>query len=298
MTFSDIFQYEKTEGGYILESYLQNKNPEITEIDIPSEYLGKPVLKIGEYAFAYALYLEKVHIPDSVTTICAHAFESVYLLESVDLPSTLIEIGASAFEICGSLNRVDLPEGLKYIGANAFDSIGDHFDRIVFPKSLEAIGDFAFAECHALKTAVFTNPHTKLGKYIFADCKSLAAENILMSLISFVDITAPPEPFYEIFFSGDFFREDVFELAVKNNYFRNTSRGQALDIMKFIIKFKYSKLLLPMAERGGLLSDGELVEECIGYSAENGETEITAWLLDLKNRKFGFTADNEGTYDL
>lgn len=298
MTFNDIFQYEKTEGGYILELYLQNKNPAITEIDIPAEYLGEPVLKIGEYAFAYALYIEKVHIPESVAEICAHAFESVYLLEKADLPPSLIEIGASAFELCGSLNRVDLPEGLKYIGANAFDDIGDHFDRIVFPKSLEAIGDFAFAGCHALKTAVFKNQCTRLGKYVFADCRSLAAENVLMSLISFLDITAPPEPFDEIFFNGDFFREDVFELAVKNNYFRNTDRDQALDIMKFIIKFKYSKSLLPMAEHGGLLSDGELVEELIGYSAENGETEITAWLLDLKNRKFGFTAYSEGTYDL
>ena len=119
MTFNDIFRFEKIEGGYVLAGYLHNKDPEITEIDIPSEYLGEPVLMIGEYAFAYALYIEKVHIPDSVTAICAHAFESVYQLESVELPPTLIEIGASAFEICGSLDCVDLPEGLKYIGANA-----------------------------------------------------------------------------------------------------------------------------------------------------------------------------------
>ena len=119
-----------------------------------------------------------------------------------------------------------------------------------------------------------------------------------MSLISSVDISAPLEPFDKIFSSRDFFREDVYELAVKNNYLRNTSREQALDIIKIIISFKCSKSLLPMAERGGLFSDGGLVEELIGYSAEYDETEITAWLLELKNRKFGFDADNEGKYDL
>lgn len=46
--------------------------------------------------------------------------------------------------------------------------------------------------------------------------------------------------------------------------------------------------LFPLAEKHGMLRREPLVDGLIEYSAEQKKPEITAYLLELKRRKFGF----------
>lgn len=92
--------------------------------------------------------IDKVVIPEGVTTIEPQAFHRCWNLTSVQFPSTLKTIGAEAFWHCFSLKEFVLPEGLKTIEAEAFNGCANKPGIVVdirIPASVENIGEEAFA---------------------------------------------------------------------------------------------------------------------------------------------------------
>ncbi len=63
---------------------------------------------------------------------------------SVDLPDGLVEIGDEAFYSCYQLTAIRFPNGLRSIGNDAFRYCGQLTGSLVFPESLETIGQNAF----------------------------------------------------------------------------------------------------------------------------------------------------------
>lgn len=133
---------------------------------------------------------------------------------------------------------------------------------------------------------------------VFGGCPKLPPETVVMGLVCSTNITSPfseadiwaiTEYSIDV---PDYIRPDVFELLAKNNCFRNCDLRDLFEIM--IIENKPE--LFPIAEQYGLLDDPALLDSLISLAAENQKTEITAYLLDLKNRKFGFK--NGGDFDL
>ena len=113
------FVFEPTAGGtaYILAEYRGREK----EVAIPAEYDGKPVVQIGNHAFAQNIRTEKVVLPDNIAKICDHAFESCVNLQQIELPDNLVSIGAMAFYGCYSLRMVVIPQNVLFIGKDAFD---------------------------------------------------------------------------------------------------------------------------------------------------------------------------------
>ena len=68
-----------------------------TEIVIPSEYDGLPVIAIGDDAFYGCFKLTSITIPDSVTSIGGWAFYGCTGLTSVTIGNSVTSIGGSAF---------------------------------------------------------------------------------------------------------------------------------------------------------------------------------------------------------
>lgn len=99
--------------GYSLEKY----NGKSQNIDIPSKYLGKPVLEIGNNAFENKK-LKEIIIPDSVRRIGDFAFSGC-CLTSMTIPISVISIGESAL---GYIPRIILPNSLISLGRNAISS--------------------------------------------------------------------------------------------------------------------------------------------------------------------------------
>ena len=89
------------QSGYCLASYNENED----KVVIPSEYLGKPVLKIGECAFE-GKSIKEITIPESVTSIGDYAFYNCSSLTSVTIPESVSQIGYDAFAKCKNLNAV------------------------------------------------------------------------------------------------------------------------------------------------------------------------------------------------
>ena len=90
--------------------------------------------EIGEYAFLayamgehgmesyyYRLGLNKVTLPDSLTTIERSAFGNCAALESIIIPNNVTQIGDDAFNNCKKLISIVIPTNTKNIGACAFE---------------------------------------------------------------------------------------------------------------------------------------------------------------------------------
>ncbi|MCD8206523.1 MAG: leucine-rich repeat protein [Bacteroidales bacterium] len=157
-----------------------------TDIVIPKEYRGKPVVGIGEGAFKSksaltsvvieedggggnlryigknAFYactkLESINIPESVTELGEGCFHSCRVLTGIKIPSGVKEIPNSAFLYCRGLADIDLGCA-ETIGSSAFYGCGkqpvtegEALTEIYIPDTVKTIGDKAFADCSLLET--------------------------------------------------------------------------------------------------------------------------------------------------
>ena len=114
-----------------------------TEVVIPAELGGRPVTRIGEYAFYGCGELEKVRIPGSVTNVGDYAFYGCEGLVNVVLPDSVRSIGKWAFGGCKGLMSVAIPEGVESIGDRAFFGCSG-LPEAAIPNSVENIGVNAF----------------------------------------------------------------------------------------------------------------------------------------------------------
>ena len=122
-------------------------------------------LKIGEVIplEERSSYLEKIHLPDSVTHIGAAAFSECGELIRIKLPKNLLSIGTSAFMDCWQLEKITLPAGTRVIGPGAFQGCINLY-QIKLNKALEAIGEDAFDDCESLETIII--PHGMLDHFM------------------------------------------------------------------------------------------------------------------------------------
>lgn len=160
------------------------------EVDIPAEFDGHSLSRIGQAAFAAEYHsnfkywnatcgkIQKVKIPESVTYICAGAFYHCESLKSVNIPenvtkiewwgfanctgldditfegnSKITTIEMECFSNCSSLERIDLPEGITDIRWGAFENCTSLMN-VVIPSNTERIYRKAFYNC-ALGTVTF-----------------------------------------------------------------------------------------------------------------------------------------------
>ncbi|MDE6731525.1 MAG: leucine-rich repeat domain-containing protein [Oscillospiraceae bacterium] len=261
----ELFGFKKTDNGYALADYRQKNDPSVTELELPAAYKGLPVASISHGSFAYSKHIKRVKIPGSVREVLFNAFYNIPTLE-----------------------EVELSEGLELISNYAFARTG--LKSVKLPKSLKELYWGAFEDCAELERAEFGGA-PKIQMHIFRGCPKLPPETVAIGLVRSTDITTPVFP-NDLFrmtdrsytTSFDCFRPDVFELLAKNNCF------QKCDLKHLFrrITDESKAGLFPIAEQHGMLESAALVDLLIEYSAENGKTEITAFLLDYKNRKFGF----------
>jgi hypothetical protein len=140
-------------------------------VTIPSFYKGKKVSRIGSYAFHKAKVLEKVIIPEGVTSIEAGTFSQCKNLSHVELPESLKTIEDNAFFDCEKLKSITLPKELKKIGENCFYQTS--ITNIKLPISLQKIGSSAFSNCEQLNAITIPEKVTVLEEELFYGCINL-----------------------------------------------------------------------------------------------------------------------------
>lgn len=117
-------------------------------------------------------YLDKIHLPNSITHIGREAFRECGALKSIKLPTSLQVIGDYAFENCWSLKTVACPASLLVIGEYAF---GECFslEKVRLNKGLRYIGPEAFFYCESLTEITLPDTVEEIGEDAFRGCKSL-----------------------------------------------------------------------------------------------------------------------------
>lgn len=137
-----VIEYEN--GGVTIKDYLDVTT---NYLAIPATIDGKPVLKIGDEAFRYHIYLEKIILPNTLKTIGKNAFKSLGdgfpALKNVVFNNGLEVIEESAFEGCLLIESVNLPDSLKEIKNSAFKHTGIK-GLLTLPENLVFIREKAF----------------------------------------------------------------------------------------------------------------------------------------------------------
>ena len=185
---------ENSDGTLKINKYLGKD----TNVTIPSEYKGKKVTTIGEYAFCYSFYdelygknIETINLPNSIKAIEKYAFWANHSIKkitlneglekigenafeqtkisSITIPSSIKEIGNGAFSSCYDLSQVTLNEGLEKIGDSAFKDT--KITSINIPSSIKEIGNGAFSSCYDLSQMTLNEGLEKIGDFAFNSTK-------------------------------------------------------------------------------------------------------------------------------
>lgn len=269
-----FFEFEKTDNGCRLARYLRKDDPGITELEIPSKFRSLTVRSISANAFEDAVFLRSVAVPETVAAMGRSVFKGCRALSEIFLPERLRLIEYRTFMDCGSLTRVVVPEGVGIIRTGAFQGCAA-LEEVVLPESGCILYSGSFRDCPSLRSVVFPEKDkVTLLSPVFEDCPLLPAETRMYALIGLNDLDKPFV--YNVNFDWETaLREDVFTLAVRHKSFVNVGSE---TLFKRLIDDGLIGLL-PIAEE---ILDVRLAETLIGYSAERGRTEITAWLLNFK----------------
>lgn len=174
--------------GKIVADQAYYKNTELSQITLP-----QGIEEIGQFAFARSTITDIV-VPEGVKEISYGAFYHCDVLGSVSLPSTIENVEPKAFEHSywvedflqngpgdflisagtliayrGEEAEVTIPEGVETIAGEAF--MGNvHIRSIIFPESLQVIGEGAFENCSNLAAVQTGSQLSKVKDRAFAGC--------------------------------------------------------------------------------------------------------------------------------
>lgn len=115
--------------------------------------------------------INKVIIPEGVTTIAAHAFNSFTKIDTVELPTTTVRIGNNCFYE-SSITDIKFTENITHIGEYAFSGC-EGLVHLNFNHGLQFIERGAFDSCENLETVVLTDTIMQFGGSAFNECTSL-----------------------------------------------------------------------------------------------------------------------------
>lgn len=140
--------------------------------------LGKTegLTQTGELDFPFAKFksLERLVLPEGITTIDACSFDGCERLRSVVLPNSIKQIQEMAFRGCSCLADVCLPENLEEIGTYAFWGCSS-LNNLKLPFNLKDIRNGAFANCCSLRKVSIPSNIRSISEAAFRNCTQLAA---------------------------------------------------------------------------------------------------------------------------
>ena len=208
---SDGYVFYNDDGEHSLIAYDADKK----EVVLPEEYKGK------SYAIASAFYykttLEKVVIPNSITSLPANVFYSCLNLKEVVLPDSLTVIPDGAFDGCRALTTITLGEGITEIGKEAFAYSG--VEELRFGDGLKSIGYRAFDGCNDLIYIELGAGLESIGMEAFRSCNSLQSI-IIPASVRFIGAKAfNVKISVNIFYEGS--KADLDEVSKGINWMNN-----------------------------------------------------------------------------
>lgn len=123
-------------------------------------------------AFAYSPYLERVIVPDEVTSLGYSAFTDCKNLLEVKMPKSLRGVASNLFFNCQRLKSIEIPNGVTYLGNDAFNGCSSLIS-VVIPESVKEADSYVFAGCKSLKSVVISSNLKMVSFGMFDNCSNL-----------------------------------------------------------------------------------------------------------------------------
>lgn len=197
-------------------------NTNVSVIEIPETYQGKPVTVITANAFSYNRDIVSVTLPDTIITIEDLAFANCDSLATINFPASLTSIGIAAFanvaftelvlpetiisygkEVFNGnmkLIEVTLPDNMTVIVESMFSNC-EKLERINMPVSVQEIREDAFASCYSLLSINLSQVRV-IGESAFSQCNSITTlvlseqllvidNNTFYAMASLASVTLP-----------------------------------------------------------------------------------------------------------
>lgn len=179
-TDPQAFTMTEAEGGVTVTGYTGKE----TAVRVPSIIDGKPVVAVGDAAFAQNTVLQKLYLPDGITTVGTGILAGCSSLTALRTPI----LGKDDMQYLGYLfgankyedNPICVPASLEYLelGGNAVKlpdfALFDCNDLVYvsFPDTLKALGSYAMFQCSSL-LALNVQGLTSIGEHALDRCASL-----------------------------------------------------------------------------------------------------------------------------
>lgn len=158
----DIFTYI-VEDGY---ATITNVDDVKKIVSVPETLGNVPVSTLAGGAFGGSVTIEKVIIPNTVTSIEPMCFSYCTELLEVSLPENLLNIESGVFNHCSKLRTITIPDSVIAIEKDAFYRC-DQLRIITIPEKVQSIGDNAFAACSNISAATVPENVTTIGNDAF-----------------------------------------------------------------------------------------------------------------------------------
>lgn len=181
---SDGLTYELSDNGgyYIIIGYTGSEK----EVVIPTEYNGRPVREISDYAFIDNTLIESVIISDSVCEVGVFAFVNCANLRKVQFSPSVEKVGENAFSGCTNLESVYISDvsawcdmefgndaACPFYFADSLYVNGTLVKSITVPDGTKKIKNYAFCNYSALESITLADTVEYIGVHVFDGCSSL-----------------------------------------------------------------------------------------------------------------------------
>ena len=140
---------------------------------------------IGHYAFSNCVHIRSITLPRTLTDLGYGAFYRCERLETVDLPDSLTGVGVNPFRCCSKLRTINVsPDNpvLAVVDGVLFDRaegalitcpIALGLEEYTIPEGTITLGTVAFENCRQLRRVVFPDSLQVLGENPFSQCTRL-----------------------------------------------------------------------------------------------------------------------------
>lgn len=139
------FNYEELSDG-TLSIWFFDADESHKTIEIPEEIDGKKVSEIGDSLFEGNEDVEKVVLPESITTILPDAFRFATSLKELEINGAVESVGVKAIYGCNELKTLKFPEGLKTLSSVSI-AYCEKLADIYLPSTVESVESDNFTLC-------------------------------------------------------------------------------------------------------------------------------------------------------